>query len=171
MIGLECIYHVWETFYPMVEVQASISFYKCGSGRQAKIYLPREYNLGRRITLIYKGVKYLVSVSPSHSNGGGWKIYVPADIRKVYEHYDSKPKRVLLEVIDGENLEILYIGWICRVCGELTMEEDELCWNHRLQGIRICKRCGRKVGAGSSLCKSCLDKFVKACLGFDQPLA
>ena len=154
----------------MVEIQASISFYKCRNCLQAKIYLPRRYSLGRRITLIYKGLEYPASVSPSHSVGGGYKIYVPAEVRKGYQYYSSKPNRVLLE-LNGETLEILYIGWRCRICGELTMEDDQLCWSHRIDGENICKRCGRMVEDGRSLCNSCLERFMKLCLGSYQSLA
>jgi len=85
----------------------------------------------------------------------------------IRERYGRDSERMLrmieraLEAHDGA-IEILGVGWRCRICGRFTASPDKLCWGHRIEGEGICKRCGRRLKGGSTLCDSCFEQLARA---------
>ena len=153
------------------EPLGSIAYYMLrGHEVQAKLYIPLPIasralrGPKRRMTLIYRGEAFTVSASRAGGRTRGVKAYLPSRI--VHELIGSKPRpsKALLEAHDGA-IEILGIGWRCRICGGFTTSPDKLCWGHRIEGEGIegiCKRCGRRLEGGSTLCDGCFDQLARA---------
>jgi len=149
----------------------SVAYYRCGKIVQAKIYVPSYcIDVGnrksRRVRLIYRGLEFDVSASPPN-NGRGLKVYIPASI--LANLIDHKPNKALVEISwedDYGIIEIISFGWRCRICGELTLEDDELCWSHRVQGGGVCRRCGMPISSGE-LCRSCCSRIYRAYLAYE----
>jgi len=142
---------------------ASVAYYRYGNIIEAKMYLPSQCIdvSNRRVRLIYRGFRFNVSASPPN-NGRGLKVYIPVAIIRLANLLESRPNKALVEISleDGCSLiEIISFGWRCRVCGELTIEDDELCWNHRIQGEEVCKRCGRP--SNEMLCEECRSRLYR----------
>jgi len=148
------------------EALGSIAYYRLrGHEVQAKLYIPLPiasralHDSERRVTLIYRGETFTVSASRAGSRTRGVKVYLPSRI--VHLLIGSKPQNALLEAHDGA-IEILGVGWRCRICGGFTTSPDKLCWGHRIKGEGICKRCGRRLKGGSTLCDSCFEQLARA---------
>jgi hypothetical protein len=144
----------------------SIAYYMLrGHEVQAKLYIPLPIasralrGPKRRITLIYRGEAFTVSASRAGGRTRGVKAYLPSRI--VHELMESRPSRALLEAHDGA-IEILGVGWRCRICGRFTASPDKLCWGHRIEGEGICKRCGRRLEGDLTLCDGCFEQLARA---------
>ena len=148
------------------EALGSIAYYMLrGHEVQAKLYIPLPIasralrGPKRRVTLIYRGEAFTVSASRAGSRTRGVKAYLPSKI--VHELIGSRPQNALLEAHDGA-IEILGVGWRCRICGGFTASPDKLCWGHRVEGEGICKRCGRRLKGDSTLCDGCFEQLARA---------
>ena len=146
------------------EILGSIAYYMLrGHEVQAKLYIPlpiaSQALRKRRVTLIYRGEAFTVSASRAGGGTRGVKAYLPSRI--VHELIGSRPSKALLEAHDGA-IEILGLGWRCRICGRFTTSPDKLCWGHRIEGEGICKRCGRRLEGDSTLCEGCFDQLARA---------
>jgi hypothetical protein len=148
------------------ETLGSIAYYTLrGHGVQAKLYIPLPiasralHDSERRVTLIYRGETLTVSASRAGNRARGVKAYLPSRI--VHLLIGFRPSRALLEAHDGA-IEILGVGWRCRICGRFTTSPDKLCWGHRIEGEGICRRCGRRLESGSTLCDSCFEQLARA---------
>jgi hypothetical protein len=149
-----------------MKVLAGVAYYHCNNITQAKLYIPSQYiDINRRhVKLIYKGFEFTVSASPSNSRARGLKVYIPVKILEVAGLTDSKPNKALIDIRRSSEIEIISFGWMCRICGELTLEDDELCWSHRLNGddpSSLCRRCGRPILRGE-LCDECSSRILRA---------
>jgi len=148
-----------------MRVLAGVAYYHCSNITQAKLYIPANYiNINRRhVKLLYKGFEFMVSASSSNVRARGLKVYIPVRILEMAGLADSKPNRALIDVRRGSEIEIISFGWRCRICGELTLEDDELCWSHRINcdGSNICRRCGRPIFRGE-LCDECGSRILRA---------
>jgi hypothetical protein len=150
------------------EPLGSIAYYRLrGHEVQAKLYIPLPiasqalHRSERRITLIYRGEAFTVSASRASSKARGLKVYMPSKIVHGLLKSKPRPSRALLEAHDGA-VEILRVGWRCRICGRFTTSPDKLCWSHRIEGEGICRRCGKKAHRGAALCKKCFSRLVRA---------
>ena len=152
-----------------MRILTSVAYYRCGNIIEAKLYIPAYY-IGvnrRQVRLLYRGLEFNVSASPPRNSGKSLKVYIPVTILRLANLLESRPNKALVEISweDGYSLvEIVSFGWRCRICGELTLEDDELCWSHRVEGESVCRRCGRPTRSGE-LCESCRSRICKAYLG------
>lgn len=149
-------------------VMVSVAYYRCGRYTHAKLYLPVEYagRISRQVKLLYQGLEHSVSASPPWKTGRGLKIYIPARIiRQVYDQSRNRPNTVLLEIDSREEVRILSFGWRCKICQQFTLEDDQLCWTHRIQVDGVCSRCGKLILEGR-LCLECRSRIIKAYLGY-----
>jgi hypothetical protein len=154
-----------------MKVLAGVAYYHCNNITQAKLYIPFQYiDINRRhVKLFYKGFEFTVSASPSNSRARGLKVYIPVKILEVAGLTDSKPNKALIDIRRGSEIEIISFGWRCRICGELTLEDDGLCWSHRINGdgsSTVCMRCGRPAPPAGPLCSDCESRIVKAYLPY-----
>jgi len=147
-------------------LQARITYYGNNHIFGARLCLPREPGLKilSRVKLLYRGILHEVDAVPLSDNGG-YRLYAPASI--IADALEGKtPKRAALIEVRGVDLaEVLCLGWFCRICGKFTLEDDRLCWSHRIFAPGRCMRCGREVGDGAKLCDDCLDRYIRAMLG------
>jgi len=148
-----------------MKVLAGVAYYYCSNITQAKLYIPANHIIinQRHVKLLYRGLEFTVSASPSNSRARGLKVYIPVRILEMAGLAESKPNRALIDIRRGSEIEIISFGWRCRICGELTLEDDELCWSHRLDadGSNLCRRCGRPVLRGE-LCEECSSRILRA---------
>jgi hypothetical protein len=150
------------------EALGSIAYYMLrGHEVQAKLYIPLPIasralrGPKRRVTLIYRGEALTVSASRAGSRTRGVKAYLPSRIVHLLIGFKPRPQNALLEAHDGA-IEILGVGWRCRICGRFTASPDKLCWGHRIEGEGICKRCGRRLEGDSTLCDGCFEQLARA---------
>jgi len=165
-IGLDCIYLGLTKMLMGMMLLTSMAYYRCGNIIEAKMYIPSQYiNVNnRRVRLLYRGLEFNVSASPPRNSGRGLKVYIPVTILHLANLLESRPNKALVEISreDGYSLvEIVSFGWRCRICGELTLEDDELCWSHRVHGEGVCRRCGKPILKGE-LCENCMSRIYRA---------
>jgi RNA polymerase subunit RPABC4/transcription elongation factor Spt4 len=151
-----------------MKVLAGVAYYRCSNITQAKLYIPANHiNITRRhVKLLYRGLEFTTSASPSNSRARGVKVYIPVRILEMAGLTNSKPNRALIDIrrSSGEQIEIISFGWKCKICEELTLEDDELCWSHRINGddsSSLCRRCGRPIFRGE-LCDECGSRILRA---------
>jgi hypothetical protein len=151
-----------------MKVLAGVAYYRCSNITQAKLYIPANHIIinQRHVKLLYRGLEFTVSASPSNSRAEGLKMYIPARILEMAGLTNSKPNKALIDIRRGsgdQSIEIISFGWKCRICGELALEDDELCWSHRLNGdgSNLCRRCSRPILRGE-LCDECGSRILRA---------
>ena len=90
------------------------------------LYAAALHDSERRVTLIYRGEALTVSASWAGNRTRGVKAYLPSRIVHLLIGFKPRPSRALLEAHDGA-IEILGVGWRCRICGRFTTSPPTSC--------------------------------------------
>jgi len=148
-------------------LHAKITYYGNGHVLGARLCLPRKLGLEifKKLKLLYKGALHEVNTA-TLSDNNGYKIYAPASLVADALAGEVPKRAALIEVRGVDLIEVLRLGWLCKICGGFTLEDDQLCWSHRIPQPGRCRRCGRELVDGAKLCDDCLDRYVRATLGW-----